>query len=191
MHITGNPYVWGKHSNNIADNVIHVAYYDESGEMVESEATIAMQIQFDMMGTTLKSKTINISHYQDEQTGMTFHKINVTSINSSLLAEVMPSEASIYEYEVYFRKQYSPTLTTFDYRGNATKNGSKFNVFIPGQYTPLKGIYYVGLLPHQNSVGKYYYTLHLPSRISCRECHKQQLSLQYGKLQLCNLYSSK
>ena len=143
-----NPYVWGDGSEYTGYHVTSLAFLTPSGDGVDSE--VPVEIEFEAPGSA-PSKTINVTDYRDNSTGMTYHRVDVTSSNSAVILELTLSSATSL-YEIYFRKLYTPTSEEYDYKTAAGQIGNTLTVTIPSQYVPHTGTYYLGLDP----VGKYY-----------------------------------
>ena len=132
-----NPYVWGENSATIGP-LLMMSLEDSNGN--EIEAAVDMSVN---AVQPVAAKEANASIYSDDRTGMTFHKVNVTSAHSALLAQVDMEGDTI---DVYFRHIFSPTLTDYDYTAVAHKTGDgKFDIVIPEAYIEVAGIYYIGL----------------------------------------------
>ena len=126
-----------------------VTFKNENGTAIDSGADV--EIVFDAPGS-LEAKEINTTGYRDTVTGMTYHKLYVASTYSTIVMEIVPSNGDAY-HEVYFRKTFTPTLTDYDYKRNATRDSTngKMSIVIPATYILEAGYYYIGLKPWNTS----------------------------------------
>ena len=84
---------------------------------------------------------------KDSVTGLVYHKINVTVVNSAFVVQLSrPDETLV--YDVYVLPKQRPNDTTFTHHKviPAADPGVKdITITIPGSVTTVKGIYYLGL----------------------------------------------
>ncbi len=138
-----NPYQSGPGSADIGKGVKNIEVNDNSG--MNTSIVSSLEVQFDSPRDIITTN-INISKYRDDTTGMTYHKVNVLSANSVVILEVKPPGSGS-TYDVYFRKQFTPTLSEYLYKTNASRNGEKVSVVIPAEFVSQTGIYFIGIDP--------------------------------------------
>ncbi len=110
-------------------------------------------MEFNSPGS-VSASTVNISAFQDANTGMTFHKVNITLQKSTVMLQLIPPRPED-TYMVYLRNIYTPTLSKYDYKTLAvrTQDGTAVTVTIPSSEIKSTGIHYIGLLPEGNTTG--------------------------------------
>ncbi len=135
-----NPYVWGEGANTIPGPVMKIIFEDTNHNAMKSMT--AVEVTFKHIGH-VEYKSVNISHYIDDS-GMTFHKVNVMSASSALIVQLVPPDVADV-YEIYFKRTYSPTTGDFDYMGIFEKMGNISVVIIPEEIITIAGMYYIGL----------------------------------------------
>ncbi len=110
-------------------------------------------MEFNSPGS-VSASTVNISAFQDANTGMTFHKVSITVQKSAVMLQLTPPRPED-TYMVYLKKAYTPTLSKYDYKTLAVHNqdGTAVTVTIPSSEIKSTGIHYIGLLPKANVTG--------------------------------------
>ncbi len=145
--LASNPYVWGGGADTISGPVMKLDFTDSSGNTIDVASGI--ELAFKGIGSTT-TKTTNITDYIDDS-GMTFHKVNVMSSKSALILEFNMSTGANALLEFYLKQTYSPTTTSYDYMVIVNQT-EKTIVVVPEEFLPSVGIYYIGL---RTKYGKY------------------------------------
>ncbi len=134
--------MWGDGADTISGPVMKINLEDSSGNTINASSGI--KLAFKGIGST-ETQTANITDFVDDS-GMTFHKVNVMSSNSALIVEVGMLADVGTEIECYLKQTYSPTTTSYDYMVIVNQT-EKTTVVVPEEFIPAVGIYYIGLKP--------------------------------------------
>ena len=141
-----NPYVWGTKSSDIGSSVVNMVVKDE-----ETGATINLNTSMQMTFTnkvSVTSQEVNLTAALNPDTGMTYHKIDVTSTGISVVLQLSPPEGAT-SFDVFFQIEVYPTQDShiFKTEVNSTDPSNGLTIVIPQEIVKETGIYYVALKP--------------------------------------------